>query len=509
MGAYFFMKKTLSLALLASLLIPSLAYGSVLGIATSKDIRRLKSDIDLIKFRIEDLKNQLAFLQEGGNGESLLLGADATNPIAGTNYFLAGSGVSGSATSITLTSLTIPQTGHLILDAELSDTFYITFEPGSRTRQEVVSCTTVVQNVAGTATLSGCSRGLLPFTPFTASTTYQFPHGGGTAVVFSNPPQLYSEFIAKGNSAYITGIQTYASSSLPRAFSTPTYGAGTELYFATKAYVDSVATSGAPNASVSQKGIVQIGTATNTISGTGTGSTGALLVPPVALFNVTSTATTTVPVTSASGTLSTAFINQAANATYSFLGGVTQASSTVTGSLNVTGSSTLAFTTFTGTVSGLSTNNLLAASTTQLALSNSATTTVFSVSIPANTLSASNGIRIEVPLYLQGASGATSTIRAIFGTSTIVSSTAVTGNNIGGYGIASVDIFAQNSTSSQKGVGYFLFSPLGSATGSGDIQLGTASINAGIAQTLSFTVQVAGAFNAGQAYGYKVTKLQF
>src|SRR3990167_5604437 len=109
-----------------------------------------------------------------------------TNPVAGTTYTLAGSGISGSATSIILTSLTIPQTGYELLDADFSDTFYITIEPGSRTRQEIVSCTTVVQNAAGTATLSGCSRGLSPITPFTASSTLQFAHAGGTQVIFSD-----------------------------------------------------------------------------------------------------------------------------------------------------------------------------------------------------------------------------------------------------------------------------------------------------------------------------------
>jgi len=92
--------------------------------------------------------------------ENAQLGADTVLPIAGVIYNLSGSGVSGSATSITLASLTIPQTGQKLIDSDFSDTFYITLEPGNRNRQEIVSCTTVTQN-ASSATLSGCTRGLL------------------------------------------------------------------------------------------------------------------------------------------------------------------------------------------------------------------------------------------------------------------------------------------------------------------------------------------------------------
>ena len=131
-------------------------------------------------------------------------------PIAGTTYNLAGSGVSSSATSITLQSLTIPQTGQKIQDSDLSDTFYITLEPGNRTRQEISSCTTVTQNGGGTATLSGCSRGLSPITPYTASSTLAFVHAGGSQVIFSDPPQLFNQFAAKDNEATITKVWTYS-----------------------------------------------------------------------------------------------------------------------------------------------------------------------------------------------------------------------------------------------------------------------------------------------------------
>lgn len=136
-----------------------------------------------------------------------------TLPVAGVTYTLAGSGVTASATSVTLSSLTIPQTGYKLQDSDFSSTFYVTLEPGNQKRQEIASCTTVTQNANGSATLSGCSRGLLPYTPYTASSSYAFSHGGGTSLIFSDAPQLFNEYPAKGNTETVSGDWTYTSSN--------------------------------------------------------------------------------------------------------------------------------------------------------------------------------------------------------------------------------------------------------------------------------------------------------
>ena len=169
---------------------------------------------------------------------------NAVLPIAGTTYNLSGSGISSSATSMTLVSFTLPQTGHAITDSEMSTTFYLTVEPGSRTRQEIVSCTTVVQNANGTATLSGCSRGLLPITPYTASSTYAFPHGGGTSVVFSNAPQFYNQFLAADNTGTITGQYTFSTSPI-----VPTVISASTTNAASVAYVNNIAILGGASSS--------------------------------------------------------------------------------------------------------------------------------------------------------------------------------------------------------------------------------------------------------------------
>lgn len=164
-----------------------------------------------------------------GSKKEPLVGSDTVYPIAGQTYSLAGAGISSSDTSIILTSFTITQTGQKITDADVSDTFYITLEPGSRARQELVSCTTVTQNANDTATLSGCTRGLSPITPYTASSSLRFAHAGGSTVIFSDAPQLFNQAAFKDNDETITG--TWLG---------PTPIATTQ--FATKGYVDGVVT---------------------------------------------------------------------------------------------------------------------------------------------------------------------------------------------------------------------------------------------------------------------------
>ncbi len=282
------------------------------------------------------------------------LGANITSPVAGTVYSLSGSGVSGSATSIGLTSLTIPQTSREIADSDVSDTFYITLEPGNRTRQEIVSCTTIAQSGSDTtATLSGCTRGLLPFYPYTASTTYQFAHGGGTSVVFSNPPQLYEEFISRSNNATVSSTLTFLASSSPRYSSEPTFTGSSTLLIPTVNYVNTVATSGAPDASLIVKGLVEIADKSQLASGSSTDNTTAPLIARTSYYNATSSATTTVPVTGVDGKLSSSFI--ATSSDYLWTGSSTfTGSTTISGETRLTASTSItATTTFTGKVIGV------------------------------------------------------------------------------------------------------------------------------------------------------------
>lgn len=219
--------KTLFIGLLVSIMIPS----PLLALTSQQRAfldatRSLQKSYTLIsgdrqqentasRQEVEDMIRSVLAQLQSTISEDDLLQFGSTLPIAGSTYTLAGSGVTGSATSITLASLTIPQTGQKIVDSDLSDTFYLTLEPGSRTKQEIASCTTVTQNGNGTATLSGCTRGLSPISPYTASSTLQFAHAGGSQVIFSDPPQLFNLYTAKDNLETITNTWTFTSSTGP------------------------------------------------------------------------------------------------------------------------------------------------------------------------------------------------------------------------------------------------------------------------------------------------------
>lgn len=197
-------------------------------------------------------EQNMALLNYFSEDTSPMVFGATTQPIAGMTYNLAGSGLSSSATSIVLQSFTLPQTGHEILDSELSDTFYLTLEPGNRSKQEIVSCTTVTQSSTNdTATLSGCSRGLAPISPYTASSTYAFVHAGGSQVILSDPPQLFNQYAAKANDETITGTWTFNTFPV-----TPDNSTSTE----------------------SALGVVELATQVEMASSTATGSTGGPVV---------------------------------------------------------------------------------------------------------------------------------------------------------------------------------------------------------------------------------------
>lgn len=197
-----------------------------------------------------------------------------TQPFAGNTYNLAGSGVSNSASTIILTSLTIKQTGQPIQTSDLvgtSGTFYITLEPGSNTKQEIVGCTGVSQGTAS-ASLTGCTRGLSPIYPYTASTTLQFTHAGGTSVIFSDPPQLFNQYAALGNTQTITGGWTFSTTpSITNNAINPTDAVNYQTLLNTSI-------SGAGTSTESSMGISQLATNAQVSAGTASSTQGRPLV---------------------------------------------------------------------------------------------------------------------------------------------------------------------------------------------------------------------------------------
>lgn len=193
--------------------------------------------------------------------------------------YLSGSGITSSITTIGVQSLTLQQSGYKLTMSDFGSAGYATLEPGQSSRQEFVSFTGITQNSNGTAVLTGVSRGLAPISPYTASTTYAFSHGGGTSLIISNSPPFYNNFVTQGNDASIVGQYTFASTSLPQVATNTTnaqISAATNT-LATVAYAQSLANAGGANATEGMLGFVQLATALQQASSTATGSSGASL----------------------------------------------------------------------------------------------------------------------------------------------------------------------------------------------------------------------------------------
>lgn len=194
------------------------------------------------------------------------------NPFGATTYNLSGS-ISSTASSITLSSFLEPVTGTpytmILLNTDIA---YGTIAPKT-TSSEFISFTGITQNVDGTATLTGVVRGLAKKYPFTTDSAYKLPHSGQTQFIISDAPQVFQEYVSLNNDQTIYGIKTFDSFPL-----TPSSAPITNYQVANKKYVDDTAVAGAPNASTTTKGIVQQATVSQVNAGTGTGSTGAILV---------------------------------------------------------------------------------------------------------------------------------------------------------------------------------------------------------------------------------------
>lgn len=183
------------------------------------------------------------------------LGANQVNFVGGKPYYLYAGGIGTSDTSITLTAFKTPVSNYNLIMTNFGDIGYLTIEPGSSTRQEFISFTGLTQNSDGTATISGVTRGLSVVSPYTASTTLQKAHPGGSVVVISNPPQLYSEAAFKGNNEAITGLWTF-NTSLPTSSVSPT----TASQLVTKSYVDGGLLAGGATSTETVTGVSRLAT---------------------------------------------------------------------------------------------------------------------------------------------------------------------------------------------------------------------------------------------------------
>jgi hypothetical protein len=189
--------------------------------------------------------------------------------------YLSGSGITATATTIILKSLKFPQ-GDTVLTADLGDICYATLEPNT-SREEIISFTTITQNSDGTATLTGITRNLDYASPYTQISATGYAHAGGTALIISNNPQVYQNMASNANDESITGTWTFDADAYPKV-DDDTKMPTDQAEFVIKAYADALAIAGAPDATESVQGLVELATSAETIAGTDTGGTGAYLL---------------------------------------------------------------------------------------------------------------------------------------------------------------------------------------------------------------------------------------
>lgn len=228
-------------------------------------------------------------------------------PVGTTQFSLAGAGVTSTSNTITLTSFKTPD-GRAITMSNFGTVGYGALEPQTSVRLEDISFTGITQNLNGTATLTGISRGIDFVYPYAASTTLAYSHAGGSTFIITNTPSFYYNEFALFNDSNVTAWPT-ASTSV-----------------ATKGYADFLAFNGAAvvPATTGTPGVSQLATQLQTASSTATNGSGYSLVIPsqnaTSTYN-SATAPLRVVVTQNSGTIDPNFIGGIATSTTLGAGG--------------------------------------------------------------------------------------------------------------------------------------------------------------------------------------------
>ena len=239
--------------------------------------------------------------------------AGATIPTAVSRYETSlAAKISSSDTSMTLSNDPL----YTAIGTYLTGNACFTIDEG----------TSVVEDVCGTASgtaITGLIRGISPLTGTSSVSSLKFEHRKGANVKITNSPQLIVL------SRILNGNETLPNPLIYDSSISTTSLIGNLQALASVAYVDNGLLQGAPTATTTVPGVVQIATTLQVANSTG--MTGVYtLVPAASLFSQAWRSATTVPVTNATGTLASDFIDQTANYIWS-------GSNTLSGTTTITG----------------------------------------------------------------------------------------------------------------------------------------------------------------------------
>lgn len=345
------------------------------------------------------------------------------------------SGISGAATSMRITPYPRDLDGTKLTITDFGSTPTLTVDPKVKNIEEIISFTAITDNGDNTATLTGLSRNLTSKYPYTTPGTGR-THGAGATVVFGNNPQVYGRLAAKENDEAITGLWTVPD---------PITGQGV----ASKNYVDGKTLYGIGNASEVATGTVEIATAAEAAAGTTNGSLGRLAIPS-SLTNATCATGGIIPVTDGTSKKINAqcISTSTPNSLYPY----------VLPAANPAASSSVLMSDTSGNVIWGGVSTLLNASST---ISNpdigTASTTIYSVTVPARSLGTNNVIRVT--MYGVGLVGNTANqmfVEAAYGSAATTSMTLnnATGGSISLTGALTLYIKASATNAQRITLGY-------------------------------------------------------
>lgn len=373
----------------------------------------------------------------GYHSPQILVGTTA-GIVQGTTFYLSGAGVTATQNTIPLTSFITPDGRNLVIGMFQGGTIYGAIEAGT-SKLEDFTATGITQNANGSATLTGVTRGNDFIAPYAASTTLAKAHAGGSALILSNTAGFYGNQFIFANSISSSTAGIVFSSTTPPYYDSPgvqsngTY-ISTTSELASIAYVNTVAASGCANATTGVKGCIQIATGLQAASSTGTGGTGALLVIPSSLATDTPnslTRTSRSLFSDLTGYLKQGWIDLTQSFTFS--GGLTSSGTTTISGIQGSGLKLNTVATYWPSSTGAASTTLvndgsgniyylpydptIIKDSVAYSTSNTATTTLKTYTIAANTIGPNGMLRFTV--YITG-SGANNNkcIEVNFGTGT-------------------------------------------------------------------------------------------
>lgn len=230
-------------------------------------------------------------------------------------------GAAAGDTSITLDDLEDIYGNNLTMD-DIGTIGYGRINPNGTS--EAISFSGLTRNSDGTVTLTGVSSTLAKY-PYSNSAGLALSHSIGTIFRLTNTAAFYNDFANKENDEIIDGIWHFVQ--LPTSTVTPTQ----DQQLITKAYADSLAFAGAPDAATNTKGVMEKATGAEAAANAaiGSGDTTAPLGLTTDIASSTSLVNGVV-ITNGSGKIDSSFLDIDSTTTLQFTGNTLSVQATTT-----------------------------------------------------------------------------------------------------------------------------------------------------------------------------------